>query len=397
MLAFLGAFLKRFRRSSAPTTTPISSALDTEFTAEVVRITQVIPHGNADKLEIARFEMRGIGETSYEVVVGKGTVAVDDLAAYLSVDCIVPTAHPAFEFLTKRLDGAGKTHYRLKAARLRGVYSQGLLVALKADEAKDISHLQFGDSVASLLGITYHRPNEPGESQGPTAPSGKKPLSQPMAVYGVDSLKKSPRLFEEGEPVVISEKIHGTNFRFGWVPRKLLGVRVGWKFVVGSHRVIKGQGGDNHWYRDADGVGEDLWMQAAQRMKLAEKTKGFKGHAFYGELFGHTYTGGKIQDLTYGRKSDEGPSLAIFDVKMHAGDRWLTYDERQALLGAVGLPSVPILTIAVPWSPDLLTMAEGKSTLDKGTIREGIVVESMTGARRKAKFVSQGYLLRKEA
>src|ERR1043165_44604 len=100
------------------------ASTDTEFTAEVVRITDVYKHPNADKLEIALFELAGSGQANYECVIQTGSFKVGQLAVYFSVDCILPTDHPDFKFLTTRLDGAGKTHYRLKAARLRGVRSE---------------------------------------------------------------------------------------------------------------------------------------------------------------------------------------------------------------------------------------------------------------------------------
>lgn len=358
------------------------SQTDTEFTAEVVRVTDVLPHPNADKLEIAKFELRDVGPTTYEVVIQKGQYKQGDLAAYLSVDCIVPTAHPAFAFLTQRLDGAGKTHYRLRAARLRGVFSQGLLVD------RPDTH-DFGDRVDETFGVTYHRPPEPGQ---PTQPnSTKKPKAQPCPVYGVESLKKVPRLFEEGEKVVVTEKIHGCNFRFGWVPRKILGIRVGWKFVIGSHRVMK-DGTSAGWY------GEDVWTMFAKDNNLAAKTWDYRGHIFYGELYGYTWQGTPIQDLTYARRRDEGPGLVVFDVLQLKPFHWLSPSERAWVLTDVELEEPPLLYVG-EFHPGILEQAEGKSCMRgaRHQIREGIVVESVSGPRRKAKFVGQGYLLRKES
>src|SRR5690348_2791608 len=202
-MASLWTRFKKLFSTSASTAAVAGSATDTEFTAEVVKVTQILPHPNADRLEIARFELKTSGECAYEVVIQKGTAKPGDVMAYFSVDCVVPTAHPDFEFLTKRPDGAGKTHFRLRAARLRGVFSQGLLVPAP-------SGLPFGSACADHFGVTYHRASEP-EGNGGAVPS--KPKPQPFPVYGVDSLKKLPRLFDEGEPVVVTEKIHGTNFR----------------------------------------------------------------------------------------------------------------------------------------------------------------------------------------
>lgn len=366
-----------------PTTEKRST--DSEFTAEVVRITQIQPHTNADKLEIARFELDGIGETSYEVVIQKSSFKVGDLAAYFSVDCVLPLDHPDFKFLASRPDGAGKSHFRLRAARLRGVYSQGLLVP--APDSSPFGGPVFGQQVAEQFGVTYHRDPEPEEKGGPTA-STKKPKAQPMSVYKVDSLKKLPRLFELGEQVVITEKIHGTNFRFGWVRRRFLGIPIGWRFVVGSHHVIKGNTGGGFY-------GEDLWSQTAHAMKLAEKVADYRGYHFYGELYGYTYSGQAIQDLTYGRKPDQGPGLAMFDVKSPTGE-WLSPFERESVLADVDLPSAPWLYVG-DYHPDFtMQFAEGKSTLCKG-IREGCVVETVNSSpRRKAKYVGESYLMRKD-
>lgn len=380
MIKWLKRLIGRSGESVTGTAAP-GSGTDTEFTAEVVRITRVLPHPNADKLEIARFEMRNVGETTYEVVIQKGSYKTGDLAAYFSVDCVLPTTHPEFQFLTQRLDGAGKSHYRLRAARLRGVFSQGLLVGAPDTHA-------FGDRVDQTFGVGYYRAPEPGQ---PTQSNGKPKRVQPCPVYGVESLKKVPRLFADGEHVTITEKIHGCNFRFGWVPRTFLGVRIGWRFVVGSHRVIK-DGSDTGWY------GEDLWTTYAEDHDLASRTADYKGHIFYGELYGYTWQGQAIQDLTYGRRRDEDPALAVFDVLQLKPQRWLSPFERGVILADVDLPEPPVLYTG-EWNAKLLDMAEGKSTLRgaRHQIREGIVVESKELPRRKAKFVGQGYLLRKES
>jgi RNA ligase (TIGR02306 family) len=369
--------------SLSPETSAPTSRSDTEFSAEIVRITQILPHPNADRLEIARFEMKGLGETTYEVVTRKGETKPGDLRAYFSVDCELPTAHPDFKFLTERLDGAGKTTYRLKAARLRGVFSQGLLVPCPEG-------FEFGQPVAEHFGVTYYSPPEKGSSG--TAPSASaKPKAQPCPVYGVDSIKKMPNLFHDGEAVLVTEKIHGTNFRFGWVPKKFLGIRIGWKFVVGSHRVMKGNNKTGHYY------GQDLWQQAADAWELAERTKKHKGLVFYGELYGYTFDGSRIQDLTYGVLPDEGPRLAVFDVRDVVRGFWYGPFERGDVCTDLDLPLVPTLMANYPYSRELPLIWEATaSSLDPLTIREGVVIEAMGGPRRKAKWVSQAYLLRDE-
>lgn len=378
--------LKWLKSKFTSTATPAgatASATDTEFSAEIVRVTSIAAHPNADRLQIAKFEMAGSGESAYEVVIQKNEFRPGQLASYLSVDCVLPLSCPAFTFLGTRLDGAGRAHFRLRAARLRGVFSQGLLVP--APEG-----FEFGASVARHFGVTYHQ--EPVKG-GPLQPSAKRARREPFAQYSVDSLKKLPRLFESGEQVCITEKIHGTNFRFGWVRRKILGVPLGWRFVVGSHRTIRGDG------RPCFYEGGDLYLQAAHRMDLANATKRWRGLAFYGELYGHTYSGEKIQDLTYGTAPQDGPRLAIFDIKNLADNEWEDAWARFDICLEAGLEHVPILNACTGWLPELAAdHGEGRvSDLDRKTVREGVVIESLTGPRRKAKYVSQSYLLRKVA
>lgn len=353
---------------------------DTEFTAEVVKISDVYAHPNADRLEIAMFELAGSGPSSYECVIQKGSFKVGDLAGYFSVDCILPTDHPDFKFLTARLDGAGKTHYRLKAARLRGVFSQGLLVPAR-------SLHEWGQKIAEEYGVTYYRAPEPWDVQvnGPA----KVKQRQPIPEYKVDSLKKLPKLFDDGEAVVITEKVHGTNFRFGWIRRSFLGIPLGWKWIVGSHHVIKTGSSGAGWY------GEDLYTQSANAMGLKDIAAEAKGMVFYGELYGRTPGGKAIQDLVY---SEKGTGLVIFDVmdeRFDPSEAWLSPAQRLELVMSLGLKNVPVLYNG-PYSQKVVDqLSDGMSVLDGGfTIREGCVVETLEGKRKKAKFVGQLYLTR---
>ncbi len=350
---------------------------DTEFTAEVVRITRILPHPNADRLELARFEIAGQGESAYEVVIQKGTTKPGELMAYFSVDSVLPLSHPEFSFLAERPEGVGKTHYRLRAARLRGVFSQGLLVPCPADA-------KLGDDMAGVFGVTYHSPPDPPGA--PTAAT-KKPKVQPAPVYSVESLKKVPRLFDEGEEVIATEKIHGCNFRFGWVRRRFLGIPIGWRFVLGSHRCMKGDGATGYY-------GEDVWLDAARKMGLARATRNHRGLVFYGELYGFTYSGQRLQDLTYDRHPQHGPGLVVFDIWSTRWKCWLPPSGRAGIRADCSLDGPPCVYRG-PYHPDVLAMADGKSLI-ASHIREGIVVESIA-TWKKAKYVGQGYLLRKEA
>lgn len=358
---------------------------ESEQIAEVVEITEVLPHPNADRLEILHFRRKG-GPTAYTVVDRKGRKA-GDLVVYVGVDCIVPIIGP-FKFLSERPDGKDKSHFRLRAARFRGVYSEGLIVDLP-DAAWGL-----GKQVADLMAISYHNP-EPEGAAGPTQPS-KKPRRDwrrnVIPEYGVISLRKAPHHFTPGEPVVVTEKVHGTNARFGLI---------GSQFVVGSHRTFKTD--NRRWWERLLGVGpkvhgpgwygEDLWMHVALTRALHAECEQFRGWVFYGEIYGTTPGGKKVQDLTYGLR---GPALRLFDA-WHTGEkRWASWLELRGMAHDMGISVVPVLYVGPYDLEEVQRLAEGQSTLDKGTVREGVVVRALDDPGRRGKWVGEGYRTRKE-
>lgn len=96
---------------------------------EVVRVT-IQEHPNADALEIA--QVRG-----YQSIVRKGQFETGDLAVYIPEQAIVP------EWLLRRLNLwdddkgkgklAGSNGDRVKAQKIRGVLSQGILLPLSSN------------------------------------------------------------------------------------------------------------------------------------------------------------------------------------------------------------------------------------------------------------------------
>lgn len=91
-------------------------------TVEIVRLV-VEPHPVAGVLDMAR-----IGQSV--VVMPKGSFHSGDLAAFIPENARVPSAVLAWLGLTAMLAGSGST--RVKAIRLGGVLSQGLLYPVSA-------------------------------------------------------------------------------------------------------------------------------------------------------------------------------------------------------------------------------------------------------------------------
>lgn len=132
----------------------------TEFHVEVVRIGPTEKLANADTLQLTR--VRG----DYPVLFRTGQFQEGDLAVYVPLDALVDTRRAEFAFLAKPKAAADATagetaeadeeededafFVRIKAKRLRGTFSMGLLVEVP-DSVKD--HAKEGDDVAEALGV----------------------------------------------------------------------------------------------------------------------------------------------------------------------------------------------------------------------------------------------------
>ena len=96
--------------------------MSTEHDVSVIRIGEVIKHEGADTLAITEVDGR-------PVIMRLGEYATGDLAVYVPIDSLVPVTDPRFAFLKPNAVGMS----RIKAMRLRGVFSMGLLVKPDAD------------------------------------------------------------------------------------------------------------------------------------------------------------------------------------------------------------------------------------------------------------------------
>ena len=106
-------------------------------------------HPNADLLELAR-----IGD--YYSIVLKGQFQTGDTCAYIPEASVVPDSLIAKMGLEGKL--AGRAHNRVKAIKLRGILSQGLVYPMP-------NHPQ-GMDVADILGITKWEPPIPTNMSG---------------------------------------------------------------------------------------------------------------------------------------------------------------------------------------------------------------------------------------
>lgn len=409
----------------------------------------IFPHENADALEIA--VVGGVvsecmnascvaqGEHNHEMIIGgfraivpKGQYKTGDYALYIPEAALVPDDLLEEIGLTGRLSGSGKN--RVKAIRLRGVVSQGIVCRpeimkliwqnigtpqtpipddLEPWDVDWYTREVLTEDFAALLGIVKWQPKVPGQMRGKIRERGD---SRILPWIEITNIKKEMREWRDGEPVVATEKIHGTHCMVTLAKvyaqpvadqdgpsLATVGEWTGeWEFLVSS----KGMGKQGWDLVEEDG---NVYWRAARQYRLEEWLRAFVAASnweggepdrigLYGEVFGES-----VQDLNYGfMGSDLG--YRAFDMKIDHD--WVNAEIFEMFVAGVGayhgerLPLVPVLYRGPYDYGTLVLMASGLSLVGGLHMREGLVIRPTveerdgSGARKIAKFISDAYLLR---
>lgn len=355
------------------------------FKVEVCSIAEVLPHPNAERLEIIRLK-----DMDWNCVVQKSRYAVGDSIVYIPIDSILSNELELKIFGT---DSKVKLHNsRVKTIKLRGAISQGLAVSLPE---LGLVKAKVGEDVTAQLGITKY---EPPVKESPQF-KGKSTWAQSNPNFrrytGIENAKNYTNVFQPDEIVVVTEKIHGTNFRAGYVEfhantvwkklKKFLGLAPRWEFVYGSHNVQL-QSKKFKGYYD-----ENVYSEAVVKYNLEELL--LPGEVVYGEIYGP----GIQKGYHYGLKDGER-KLVLFDL-LKDGE-YLDASSFYKWVYRKNLPSVPVLYIGTFNASDVKEMTKGNSVLaPTQKVREGVVVrpnkEEVTFIGRKLlKFISDEYLLK---
>jgi RNA ligase (TIGR02306 family) len=220
----------------------------------------------------------------------------------------------------------------------------------------------------------------------------------------IQHVQRYSRNLDDGEPVVITEKIHGSNARFGWINKA--GALV---WLVGSRQVIKAREWEYGWRTPWKWLEAkfkswvfkqtkkhyymtDVWSAAAKKYGLKQKLRQYPGLIFYGEVYGDG-----IQDLKYGLVGEQ--RVAFFDVYDTVEGKYLDYYTSDLLFDTLGLPKAPLLYRG-GWDHDVCyALMTGPSHVEPSQIREGFVVRPTVdrvshSGRVIYKGINPDYLLR---
>ncbi len=339
-------------------------------------------HPNADSLSIVRV----FG--GYPVCVRTEDWRNQSLGAYIPPDSLVKVSLSEFSFLEKQANAEG--YARIRAIKLRGCVSMGLLVPAPPDTNE-------GDDVTELLGVKHYEPpvmNHVIHGDSIKGPEGYFPK------YDIDSMRKYHYLFEEGEPVYVSEKLHGAFMRCVYkeksinkdIPRNewtefdgdmFVGSRSQWK--KGNYKIRK------------EGKKNLYWTAYYNTPEIEKFCKDYPNYVLCGEVYG------QVQNLKYGTKPGE-IRFAAFDIRTSDDEnRWLNPNEFIDLTKQYNIPRVPLIGESIPFNLETIEeLSNGRSLIeDANHHREGCVVKPLIERRSDEigrvflKMVGSDYLSKK--
>lgn len=332
------------------------------FLVPVATIDAIKPHTNADTLELAHV-------LGWQIVVRKGEHHVGEKVVYFPPDTVLPVEVSDRFGVTKYLSNG-----RIRCAKLRGEPSFGLVVT-----PDDLSW-EVGEHVAEHYGATKYMP--------PLRPSaGDAETQHPLfeAYTNIENLRNFPDILQEGEEVIVTEKIHGTNCRIGIIEGEVM---------AGSHAVRRKKPADDalasntYWFP---------WSLPEVSSMLESLSVEHKQVILYGEVFGSP-----VQSLDYGVKG--ALAFRAFDLLIDG-----SYVDPARFFGLCedyGVEVVPLLADSTTqFSVETIkALSTGSTTINGAThIREGVVVKPLHERRDEKigrvilKYLNDDYLLSKES
>lgn len=294
--------------------------------------------------------------------------------------------------LTGKLSGANKN--RVKAIKLRGVVSQGLIAPLHLVRKESDAIIE-GMDVAQEMGIVKYEPPVPPELRGSVSP-----LYEFAFKFDVENYKKYPDIFEEGERVFITEKLHGTFSLFMLVVDEELRQKheadlIEGKYLVGS----KGQSAAGLFFKPdtnnvytrnlttpvknaLDSLAKNYTNDSTKCVFIIGETLGVQKGFDYGSVLFRAFGAGVTL-----KTSQKG---------------YLDFKPFQQMMVDNGVVTVPVLYEGRFSKEKMIELSNGKETVsgEDKHMREGVVLYSYNEGyhpdigRRILKYVGDDYLMK---
>lgn len=344
---------------------------------EQVEIAELLPHPNADRLELVKV-------MGTQCVVPKGQYSVGDRVVWIPPDMLIS------DEAADRLGVRGylkpaiypgdfdKTYCRVGACRIRGEASFGIVT--------NFGSAYIGDNLDALFGAHKYEP----PLRNPRSGSDGAPSCPVFHKYtDIENFYRYPNAIEEGAPVRMTEKIHGMNCRLG-----LVKYGSDFELMAGSHNIRLKSPPPN------TSKAPVFWECMTPDIigLLEQESDGKHNVMLFGEVFGLG-----IQDMDYGCSE---PIFRVFDMSVNG--KYVNFSDLLLACLRHDVPMVPLLYKG-PFSRAVMedctdgpTYYGGVRSKFKG--REGVVVTPLTETysdvmrgRLILKSVSADYLDRKNA
>lgn len=347
--------------------------------ASIQKIREILPHNNADALEIAMVN-------DWQVVVKKGEFTKDQLVVYFEIDSWI--SHEIAPFLSKGKEPReyeGVKGERLRTAKLRGEISQGLVLPVEVGIGgflyvkgeNGVEVIQEGDDVSEILNVKKWEPIIPACLRGRV--KGNFPIEIPKTDQErIQNLSKYFDRIKEQEWEV-TEKLHGSSCTF-YLDKDN-------SFHVCSRNL------------DLDYEENNAYWKAAilYNVESMMKSNKMQGYAVQGELIGEGINGNQ-----YGIK---GIDFFVFDVFNANEKRYLNPHERYIIVRNLKLKHVPVINVNAVINCDtiqeLLILVEGRKSYLNDSNMEGYVFKTKSEVSDNRdvssfKVISNSWLLKNE-
>jgi RNA ligase (TIGR02306 family) len=330
--------------------------------ATIERIKGVKDHPNADRLDLVTI-------LGYQLVTQKGLYEVDDLVIYIKPDTVLPQEPWTEEFRKY-------SPKRVKAVKLRGEFSEGIIVSkklLEEHKPNDFGHLIMlltmeneGEDVSETLQITKYEPPMPQDQ------SAKGGL--PFGIPKTDE-ERWENIVEDipfGETVDLTLKIDGQSCSFYYdLDSNSFG-------VLGRSFEFK------------DGI-KNRYTDHLERYGIKEKLSAFcKRHGVSLCLRGESYGEG-IQSGKHNPYSQRPAGWAMFSVWNIKTRRYERKGDQFYFLNIceeLDLPTTPVVDSNVKLTQELVDVFSKQTDLLYNEPFEGVVVQHPQGS---FKIINKSY------
>lgn len=174
--------------------------------ASLRQVSAIVPIPDADRIEVAVVD-------GWNCVVKKGEFRKGDFAFYFEIDSALPVDSPYFEFLApsgvKKIEG--KDYHVLRTRKLRGVYSQGLL--LPTEDIPDWEKLiMYGErDLSGDFGVIKWEPPIPAELSGAVVGNFPTDWVHKTDAERVQNLTEVYHVLKDATEWYATEKVDGTS------------------------------------------------------------------------------------------------------------------------------------------------------------------------------------------